>query len=88
MTEEYSLWRFCGIMLSTLQENNYKEHWSFFSTKRMRNRLRQELTELDTAMRNKRSPDEVDREAADVANFAMMVAENYRTETGEKKEDK
>lgn len=41
-------------------------------------RLRDEVTELEIEMERCHSADEVAREAADVGNFAMMVADSYR----------
>jgi hypothetical protein len=40
--------------------------------------LRKEVRELDQAMTHCQTPDEVTKECADIANFAMMVADTYR----------
>lgn len=41
-------------------------------------RLRDETRELTNALAKKAPPDIVEREAADVANFALFVAATYR----------
>mgnify|MGYP001615734675 CR=1 FL=1 len=70
--------KFAAIMQEKLDSNDFKEHWSGMGLQYLFMRLSQEVNELSRANRLKYSPDKVDREAADVANFAMMIADNYR----------
>jgi len=78
--ETMTLHWFVGVMLAKLGENAWKSPWSKSSVKWLRNRLRQEVAELGRAIRNGDTAEAVAREAADVANFAMMIADNYRRE--------
>jgi len=62
-------------MEEKLQRNDHKEHWTSYSAKWLLNRLRQETQELTRAIENGEEPEAIANEAADVANFAMMVAD-------------
>lgn len=70
--------RFKSWMLWKLGLNNDKDHWAMFSQKYLLKRLSEELKELRDAVRRNdhRSTQE---EAADVANFAMMLSDNAQT---------
>ena len=70
-------------MLKKLYSNRDKRHWSEFSQKWLLNRLRQETSELTRAVEAGK-PEDIIREAADVANFAMMIADNARASAAEK----
>ena len=70
--------RFATVMQTKLDENDHKRHWSLYSPAWLLNRLRQEAGELERAIASGAPADEVEREAADVANFAMMVADVVR----------
>jgi len=59
-------------MEKKLRENDYKKHWSNCDHQYLLNRLKEEVTELEKPMWD------VIEEAADVANFAMMIADNER----------
>lgn len=69
---------FAEAMEKKLAENDHKRHWSGMTVSWLRRRLDTELRELDRAIKAKKSPEEVLAEAADVGNFLMMVADNYR----------
>ena len=69
---------FAVLMQKKLDENSGKGHWSMCSMQYLFSRLAQETGELSRANKKKFHPDQIDREAADVANFAMMIADNYR----------
>jgi NTP pyrophosphatase (non-canonical NTP hydrolase) len=69
------LLRFAGVMHQKLYENRHKNHWSTVSAKWLLNRARQELRELARAL-EAGDAREIAREAADVANFCMMIADN------------
>jgi NTP pyrophosphatase (non-canonical NTP hydrolase) len=75
MTIARSVIRFVDVMLEKLDENRHKDHWSGMSQKWLLNRLRQETGELSRAIKRGNAT-EIAREAADVSNFAMMIADN------------
>jgi len=84
--------KFAETMERKLRENEYKSIWKNESANWLLDRLREEVEELDRAIyrpdwkchvdkpENQRRCEmrsDVWREAADVANFAMMVADVY-----------
>jgi len=87
------LLRFALAMENQLRENDWKRHWrgdggrgggwGAMRWSDIANRIRGELTELRTLMKSTRlrSRDDfkerVTKEAADVANFAMMMSDIY-----------
>ena len=77
--------RFARHMEAKLRENDGKRHWGNCDVGYLRRRLRTETRELFALLdRERRRPArmsaetarEIAREAADVANFAMMIADN------------
>lgn len=72
-----TLLEFAAVMERKLDENDHKEHWSNFPISHLSRRLSQELEELRRAIKKNLPPEDIVREAADVANFAMMIADNY-----------
>lgn len=67
---------FAHIMEQKLRENDHKSHWSDCAPSWLLGRLREETTELAGAIGSGyKSPEHIGREAADVANFAMMIAD-------------
>lgn len=75
MREE--LQRFALDMERQLQANDHKPGWSHDALWSLLSRLRQETDELSSAI-DSGSPQRIIDEAADVANFAMMIADNTR----------
>ena len=71
---------FAADMLGKLGRNNFKTGWHLLSPKQCINRMRQELREVARAVEQKKSEEEVRAECADVANFAMFLAHNYKQE--------
>lgn len=83
---------FAGPMLEKLRKNAHKGHWHNCTPGYLSRRLHEEAHEVSRALaRLKKIPEgpashetveaaarEVIREAADVANFAMMIADNVR----------
>ena len=63
--------------LEKLQENRGKPHWRETRINFLLADLVQELAELISATDNNLPKEEVWREAADIANFAAMIADNY-----------
>jgi len=60
-----------------LRKNDHKGHWESCTVSYLLRRLGEEKAELVHAIKEKRSRAVVMAEAADVANFAMMVADIY-----------
>ena len=70
--------RFTDVMREKLEENTYKSSWREMTTSSLMRRLIQETEELALALivfARTGDPFEVTREAADVANFAAMIAD-------------
>lgn len=67
--------RFSGAMLAKLQANAHKAHWSEVTQAWLLGRLIQEVSELTHALETGH-PNEIRSECADVANFALMIADN------------
>lgn len=67
------LW-FAAEMEAKLRENDHKGGWSECTVGYLVERLREETVELEMAL-DAKPFDVVIREAADVANFAMMLAD-------------
>ena len=64
---------FAREMEKKLRENDHKSHWSGREQEYLFTRLMEEAGELHAAYL-----DTIVEEAADVANFAMMIADNSR----------
>lgn len=93
-TQRKEVKRFAARMEEVLQENDHKSHWSKCSYAYLLQRLKQEVDELDEAIAGHvigqvmprdlsgassvEQYGEVEKEAVDVANFAMMIADNLR----------
>lgn len=74
---------FLSDMAERLEANDHKTGWDHMSLTQLLQRLRQETGELERAIA-KTDAVHVDngsiiKEAADVANFAMMIADNARS---------
>ena len=66
---------FTGKMAQKLRANDHKGSWAGLDNDHLVRRLQQEFVELTEAIA-KGTPDQVVAEAADVANFALMIADN------------
>lgn len=62
-------------MVIKLEKNNHKGGWNSCNNTFLMNRMREELVELTDAI-SRRDLEHIINEAADVANFAMMIADN------------
>lgn len=71
------LYWFSGIMESKLKKNDFKGGWNTYSMEGLLERMRDEYAELEEAL-NGVDPEDIAQECADVANFAMMIADNAR----------
>ena len=67
--------RFAAKMESVLRKNDWKGGWQRMTTKDSLSRLYEELRELNAAAKTG-PPELIVKEAVDVANFAMFIAEN------------
>jgi len=72
-----SILDFAEDMERKLKANDHKGGWLFTDTMLLLTRLEQEVVELRQAYMNNEWERIVD-ECADVANFAMMIATQYR----------
>ena len=72
------LLRFACNMQQELDNNDNKCGWVHLSPKWIINRIRQETKELEKAIKNKATKRRIISECADIANFAMMLADNIR----------
>lgn len=72
--------RFAEAMENKLLKNDWKRHWSHMNIQYLSMRLSQEREELRKAV-ERGDPEEILSEAADVANFAMFIAETKRKES-------
>jgi len=70
---------FADAMEAKLKENDHKQHWSSMPMQYLIGRLAEEQEELREAV-ERGNHKEVLREAADVANFAMMIADVAKRE--------
>lgn len=77
--------RFAELMEKRLRANDHKGGWTESNTKWLLMRLKQEVLELELALADHQRllsspvhgcPEHVSYEAADVANFALMVRDN------------
>lgn len=85
---------FAGVMETKLRENDHKGGWHDCDFDYLEKRIREELAELATVLmqyqiaslsasevtRTRYLGERAKREAADVANFAMMIADRVRGE--------
>lgn len=62
------------LMEAKLRENDHKKHWRTCDVDYLKECLEDEVDELKLALRGKKS-EAVAREAADVGNYAMMIAD-------------
>lgn len=66
---------FAETMEAELRENDHKGGWLEMSTGALMERLVEETDELRDALHEGATLDDIMAEAADVANFAMMIAD-------------
>lgn len=69
---------FAEQMEARLKANDHKGGWERDLLSRLFDRLCEEAVELEQAIEGNATVDQIAREAADVANFAMMIADNAR----------
>lgn len=69
---------FAEQMELKLRKNDHKGHWDVCRPGYLIDRLKEETKELEKILYSE-NPKQIISEAADVANFAMMIADNERT---------
>ncbi len=69
---------FAVEMQKKLDKNSTKSGWWTMTPGQCLRRAKQEMGELTRAMQKNKSADEIVGECADVANFVMFLAHNYR----------
>lgn len=69
---------FAEQMELKLRKNDHKGHWDVCTPEYLLNRMKEEVKELAAIVYSENSQ-AIIGEAADVANFAMMIADNERT---------
>lgn len=69
--------QFAKLMERILKENDYKGSWQDEPMHYLTSRLVEEVGELLRAISEGHEDKVVAKEAADVANFAMMIEDNY-----------
>lgn len=79
--DKHAVDEFSGVMLEKLRENRHKAHWKHVSREWLVGRLHDELDELLSAIESDQ-PLSIVYECADVANFAMMIADNEARNDG------
>lgn len=75
----HSVLRFSRIQERILKNNDHKNGWKNLSLKWLLHRLKQEVKELEKSIDKitKDTAPDIDAECADVANFAMMISDNF-----------
>ena len=68
--------KFALLMEKKLKENDSKGGWSKCEYDYLLQRIDEEVVELKHSIRVNGSDRKIGRECADVANFAMMIADN------------
>lgn len=81
MKQRFEVERFADQMEQRLSENDYKGGWQDCRYGVLFGRLIEECYELMSAVLNGSPVEGVVSEAADVANFAMMIADNKSRES-------
>jgi len=69
------VYEFAQLMESKLQNNDHKGGWKLDEYSDLLRKLKNEVEELEMALINR---DGAVNEAVDVANYAMMIADNLR----------
>lgn len=72
--------KFMVVCEEKLRENDHKSHWSGEEIEKLHRRLYDEFGELKRKIQAKKPKADIFRECADIANFAMMIADNYEDE--------
>lgn len=77
-TEREEVRWFAGLMEGQLRANDHKGGWHSMTKFQLHERLEEEVKELEQAILGGGHSERIIREASDVANFAMMIADKER----------
>ena len=80
--------KFVRAMKRKIAANRHKGHWRDCDFPYLFRRAKQEIGEVKTAIAKGKPPEEVLLESADVANFMMMIADNYAVDYAERDAEK
>ena len=69
---------FSKEMLKKLDANTHKKHWRYLNDSQLFDLLNREVAELRLTLRVGQSCYDTIKEASDVANISMMIADNAR----------
>ena len=72
--------KFARHMEKKLRENDYKDGWQSDTIRSLIDRVREETIELSNAAMAPANLEDIQGEAIDVANFAMMIFDNAEEE--------
>lgn len=81
MNVDKKVLQFSGVMIEKLTKNNHKPGWKYESLQALIGRMKDEVEELEKTVTDSPSRGYRNRiilEAADIANYAMMVADIAR----------
>lgn len=78
---------FSSLMTNELMKHLSRPGWKHECIAYLEDRLGEEIAELCDAIESNQPKDVVEKEAADVANFAMMIADVYRQKVKPTKEE-
>src|SRR5207237_2877466 len=81
MSEVLLLGNFAAAMAERLDANSFKTGWQQMTAGALLRRLKQEVGELDRALKSGADAQRITQEAADVANFAAMIADVVREQS-------
>ena len=74
---------FSHLMTDVLMKHLTKPGWKHEAIEYLEDRLGEEVEELYSAIESNQPKEAVEKEAADIANFAMMIADVYRQKIAE-----
>ena len=77
---------FSHLMTGELMKHLNRPGWKHECIAFLEDKLGEEIAELCDAIESNQPKEAVEKEAADVANFAMMIADVYRQKSGKHKE--
>ena len=75
-----TLFRFAEMMSNVLRNNSHKSGWQSLTAHQCLRRMKQELGELERAVREKKPTREIQEEAVDVCNFAYFLCCNIEAD--------
>ena len=71
--------KFATAMQHTLDMNGHKRGWQSMSNLQILRRIKDEVKELERAIRKHMEPENIQRESTDIANFCLFLWNNLET---------